>query len=51
MCATCGCNHINYDMPPMPTMPGSYKGIDKVNYNMPKVPAVPAMPKSTKKGK
>jgi hypothetical protein len=51
MCATCGCGHINYEMPDMPKMPGSDKGIDKVNYNMPKVPAVPVMPKSTKKGK
>ena len=49
MCASCGCNHVNYNHE-MPTMPGSYKGIDKVNYNMPKVPAVPAIPKSTKKG-
>jgi hypothetical protein len=35
----------------MPSMPGSYKGIDKVNYNMPKVPAVPAMPRATVKEK
>jgi len=50
MCATCGCNHINYDHE-MPKNVGSIKASEKVNYNMPKVPAVPAMPKSTKKGK
>jgi hypothetical protein len=49
MCATCGCNHINYQHE-MPKNVGTKVGnvTEKVNYNMPSVPAVPAMPRSMK---
>jgi hypothetical protein len=50
MCASCGCNHINYQHE-MPKVEGSSFTPQIVETNMPKVPVVPAMPKSIKKVK
>jgi len=50
MCASCGCNHINYQHE-MPKVEGSSFTPMKKEHYEPKVPAVPAMPRTTKKGK